>query len=241
MTRSIAAFFPSTKTGKVDPNAPLVKWHDNGIISIKFGICHKFFSPQGYKNHMRYHNAAEETTSFPYQRVKPNGQVKIRGNPYPRARMDVCTSVELSGVTNATDQDVAMSVSSDDKDNAGQPEAGTSSRNGKSGLRDFTIAEKIEILDFHEKRNKDSEHGYAATVTWVKRQFKRPTFSRQSLKYILYHAKDIRAQRGTKTKVKERNTGVREGRFPKMELDLAKSIRQLRSIGIPVHHGTKRE
>ena len=101
----------------------------------------------------------------------------------------------------------------------------------------FPIAEKLEIIDHFKRDNRNTGSNkpvYLPTVKWAREKYHRNTISRNTIKRILNSETKIQASNGSKRTTRKTGIQDREGVFPEMEIDLAKSIRELRDLGIPV-------
>ena len=91
----------------------------------------------------------------------------------------------------------------------------------------FTVSEKLSIIDkYHELKNMSS------TCRWVQRNFNRETFARKSLTKMIARENVYRETNGTKTLRK--TVRARSGLYHRMDKELARWVRETRSIGIPV-------
>jgi hypothetical protein len=125
----------------------------------------------------------------------------------------------------------------------------------------FTVAEKIHILDyFHKKHNdapvvdtgqdqdpvaaegalavdakqdKNPTRSKRGTTQWVRAFYKRPKFARTSLQLMLDNEARIREATGTRTK-RRSITRPANAVYPQMDSDLANWVRETRRLGIPV-------
>ena len=93
--------------------------------------------------------------------------------------------------------------------------------------RRFTVAEKLQIIEKFKKVGVVSE-----TCKWVMKVFKRPTFDRKSLRTMISREKIYRS--AVCTKKVRKNVRPRTGTFGRMDKELAKWVRETRSLGIPV-------
>lgn len=177
---------------------------------IKCPYCPKTLqTPQGYAQHVRYHKDKNHTLKRPFGKVKllPDLDAqtkKQRSNSPEQAEVEPAAVIE--------DEIKAQKKLND--------EVGMQSR--------FTLSQKIKILDKYHELNDNKN----ATVKWVREEFKRPKYSKSSLRKAIKREDKIRSQRGKKRT--EKMSGSRLGEFPLMEKELACWIRDIRAYGVPV-------
>ena len=97
----------------------------------------------------------------------------------------------------------------------------------KQMTRRFTVAEKLQIIEKFKDVGVVPE-----TSKWVMKVFKRPTFDRKSLRTMISREKIYRS--AVCTKKVRKNVRPRTGTFNRMDKELAKWVRETRSVGIPV-------
>lgn len=96
-------------------------------------------------------------------------------------------------------------------------------------LKHLRIQEKREIIRYHDAQSVENK---SATVRWAQDRFKRPSFSRTSLRNILDKKEEIlQWSRARDSNMVQSNQ--LSGEFPKAETKWALSVRQQREIGFP--------
>ena len=172
----------------------------------------KFKAPQGLVVHMHMHERAGDVPLV--NKLHQNLSSAVKGNPQRPPLVKSSNPQRRS-------QDAKSPVKTVVKKELASKQAEITM------TRRFTVAEKIQIIEKFKEVGVVSE-----TCRWVMKVFKRPTFDRKSLRKMLSREDIYRSAVGTK-KVRK-NVRPRTGTFNRMDNELARWVRETRSIGIPV-------
>ena len=91
----------------------------------------------------------------------------------------------------------------------------------------YNVGSKLKILEHYRG---DAKENKAATVRWVKKQFKRPNLTSNSFRSILRSdSNGVLKVRKSKTHSKDR-----VGQYPQMEAQIREWLEETRKLGIPL-------
>jgi len=200
-------------------------------------------TPQGFAQHVRYHKEKKHPLKRPFDQVRvaggkllkcqycpkvcktPQGfSQHVRFHKFPMKRQLAQTKpADPKPKKRRSSVSLKARVSEDIQVQKELNEIGMQSR--------FTLSQKIAILDKYQELDCNKN----ATVRWVRKEFKRPKYSKNSLRKAIQREDKIRKQgHSGAARMKQDMSIKRYGEFPLMEKSLADWIRLARSYGIPV-------